>query len=491
MRQTGVMLLLLAALTPLHTYGQSPYRNVMISNSGDPEEPAIVVNPKNPRQMVAGANINKVFYSTNGGAAWWSGTLSSPYGVWGDPCLVVDTNGVYYCLHLSNGPRWLDRIVCQKLTAPGAAWSAGTYTGLNGTKAQDKEWAVVDPANNHIYVTWTQFDAYESTSPSDITLILFSSSKDGGQTWSAPVRINDLPGDCVDSDNTVEGAVPAVGPRGEIYVSWAGPAGIVLNKSTDGGVSWLGSNVVVSDIPGGWDFNIPGIQRCNGLPVMLCDLSPGPHCGTVYINWSDQRNGASDTDIWLAKSTDGGLTWSAAKRVNDDPPGKHQFLTWMTIDEANGTLYAVFYDRRNYSDTQTDVYLATSTDGGDTFSNQRISQSPFVPLATKFFGDYNNISAYNGVVRPIWTRLDETALSVWTALIDRAPELQQIAVTGGEVRLSMTNLAPYLTNYVERSYDISASNGWSSVGALTGIEGATVWSEPLPGGKAFYRVRGY
>jgi len=475
--------------------GQSPYRNVMISNAGAPEETSIVINPNNPRQMVAGANIDFAYYSVNGGVNWTSTALSSPYGVWGDPCVIVDTNNAYYYIHLSNPPAgtgsWVDRIVCQKLTSIGSTWSGGSYTGLNGTKVQDKAWGVVDRTNNKIYVSWTQFDVYASANPTNISIILFSSSSDGGQTWSPPVRINEVVGDCRDSGNTVEGAVPTVGPNGEIYVAWAGPVGLVMNKSVDGGSTWLATNIFVSDIPGGWDYDVPGIYRCNGLPITACDLSAGPYRGTIYINWSDQRNGTNDTDIWLTKSTDGGQTWSPRKRVNDDPPGRQQFFTWMTIDQSDGTIYMVFYDRRNYNDTRTDVYLAVSRDGGETFVNTRISESPFTPDAGTFFGDYTNISAHRGVVRPIWTRLDTSVLSIWTAIIDPPPEIAGIAVAPGLVHLSITNLSSYLTNYVERSWDLGAMDSWTNVGTITGIDGATTWSEPLGTSNAFYRVRGY
>jgi len=92
----------------------------------------------------------------------------------------------------------------------------------------------------------------------------------------------------------------------------------------------------------------------------------------------------------------------------------------MDIDQRNGYLYFVFYDRRAYAGTETDVYMARSTDGGATFENFKISQAPFVPSANVFFGDYTNLSVQSGVVRPIWTRMDSGALSVWTALIDTA-----------------------------------------------------------------------
>jgi hypothetical protein len=237
-------------------------------------------------------------------------------------------------------------------------------------------------------------------------------------TWSQPKRINRLAGDCLDSDNTVEGAVPAVGPNGEIYVSWAGPLGLVFNRSLDMGETWMDTNVFASDLPGGWDYTIPGIYRSNGLPITCCDLSQGPYRGNIYINWSDQRNGLTDTDIWFIKSTDGGLTWSSRKRVNDDPPGKQQFFTWMTVDQKTGFIYFVFYDRRSYSDIETDVYMAVSKDGGETFRNFKVSETPFSPAANIFFGDYTNVTAYNNVVRPIWTRLENSQLTVWTAIVD-------------------------------------------------------------------------
>jgi len=90
----------------------------------------------------------------------------------------------------------------------------------------------------------------------------------------------------------------------------------------------------------------------------------------------------------------------------------------MTIDQTTGYLYFVFYDRRNYTNNNTDVYMAISKDGGNTFTNFKVSESPFLPNAGVFFGDYNNVTAHNGIVRPIWTRLVGGSLSIWTALVD-------------------------------------------------------------------------
>lgn len=397
--------------------------NQVIAEGGGLCEPSIFVNPFDTDNIIAGAIIDKYYVSYDGGISWNAGSLTSTYGVWGDPCLIVDNNSDYYYFHLSNptNGNWIDRIVCQKSTDGGNSWTNGSYMGLNGSKAQDKEWAVVDYETNTIYVTWTQFDDYGSSSPTDFSNILFSKSVDGGETWTDALQINEISGDCEDDGNTVEGAVPAVGPNGEIYVSWAGPEGLVFDKSIDGGETWLEEDIFVSEIGApGWSYNVPGINRCNGLPISCCNLSETEYNGDIYINWSDQINGADDTDVWFIKSIDGGETWSEKKRVNNDPPGKHQFFTWMAVDQITGYIWFVFYDRRNYEDNNTDVYMALSKDGGESFTNFKISESPFLPFASTFFGDYTNVSAHNNVVRPIWNRLEGSYPKIMTALVDES-----------------------------------------------------------------------
>jgi len=409
-----------------------PFQNVRVSLVG-PWEPSISINPKNIDQLVAGSNVNLFHFSTDGGLTWSSDTLSSqPYGVMGDPCIAADTSGNFYYFHLSNPPggygHWIDRIVCQKSTDGGATWSnPGSYTYYVPVKQQDKEWAAVDwthgSRRNWIYCTWTQFDRYASTVHTDSSNILFARSTDAGLSWVGVTRINELAGDCIDKDNTVEGAVPAVGPNGEVYVAWAGPKiknvqyGIFFDRSTDGGNTWLNNDIYVCDQPGGWDQTFAGISRSNGLPVTVCDISGGPYRGNIYINYTDSV-GPADHDVKIVKSTNGGFNWSQPIRVNNDPPGREQFLTWTAIDMITGYVYIVFYDRRNYPDTQTDVYLARSTDGGNTFENIKISESPFNPINNAFIGDYLNITVHNGRVRPIWQRFVSGNYSLWTAIIE-------------------------------------------------------------------------
>ncbi len=407
-------------------FNKAQIKNIQVSSpaANQPEEVSIAINTQNEKQIAAGANITYYFNSDDGGIKWREGNLNSIFGVWGDPCVTFDGLGNLYFAHLSYPDTlgyWIDRIVVQKSTDNGKTWNEGSGIGFNDPKNQDKEWMAVDlsdsPYKNNIYITWTEFDDYGSTDSQDSSRILFSSSSDQGETWSAPVIVSDVSGNCVDSDSTVEGAVPAIGPNGEIYVSWAGPLGLSFDKSTDGGKTW-GKDVHVADIPGGWDFNVSGIFRANGLPVTICDTSKAPTRGNIYILWGDQRNGLDNSDVFIVKSKDKGNTWSEPLKVNNDNTERHQFFPWISIDQTTGFLYADFYDRRNTTGVNTDVYLARSTDGGNNFKNYLISDSSFTPKSYIFFGDYSNIAAFNKKIYVIWMRMDGEKLSVWSALAD-------------------------------------------------------------------------
>lgn len=420
-----------------NSFSFSQYLNVVVPGSYFPNEVSIMINPKNPNQVVIGSNIlyfasdtslSGYYYSTNGGLNWVSGVLRSNVArPSGDPVILVDTSGFFHFLQNSNYevyPKPWDRELIMKSTNGGMNWSNGEAIGTDSLSIQDKPWGCVDfsnsPYRNSIYVTWSRFSGYVEPTPQDSSVIMFSKSLNGSKyNWSSPVRISKLKGDAFDSSNTNEGAVPCVGPNGEIYVSWAGPKilnqqyGIFFDRSTDGGSTWLDEDIYVTDQPRGWFIYIPGLFRCNGFPVTACDISSGPYRGNIYINWSDQRNGTNDCDIWFIRSTDGGNSWGQVKRVNNDPAGKNQFFSWMTVDQVTGYIYVVFYDQRSTPVTSANVYLARSTDGGESFVNVRINTAPVVLYETLF--DYIGISAYNGKVRPVWMGSNNTIV---TAIVD-------------------------------------------------------------------------
>ncbi|HEY5533641.1 MAG TPA: T9SS type A sorting domain-containing protein [Ignavibacteria bacterium] len=411
------------------------YQNIIfnVNNNYNPNEPTIMINPKNTNQIVAGSNIFYInstdtaisgyYYSTNSGLNWQGGPLLSTIArTAGDPVVIVDTSGNFYFFTITNWGRtdWLDNLICLKSTNGGANWSNGVLFGFNNGRDMDKPWACVDFSHsiygNNIYVTWTEFDKYHSYSNTDSTHIMFSKSTNGGLSFSQSKRINSQSGNCRDSTNTVEGAVPCTGPNGEIYVAWAGWSNICFNKSTDGGNTWLNVEKTIAQQVGGWR-GVTGIVTYNGFPITACDNSNSIYSGNIYVNWVDQRSGATDQDVWIIKSSDGGNNWNVLIRVNTDPPGRNQFFTWMTIDQKTGYIYCVFYDLRNNPTTMTDVYIARSTNGGSNFINVKADTNPFNMINSNL-GDYINISAYNNKVRPIWISSTNYINNIYTAIID-------------------------------------------------------------------------
>ena len=295
---------------------------------------------------MVGSNLDFHYYSWDGGLTWTERRLLAPsFGVWGDPSIAFDPEGRVYYAHLSNPPEsegfFIDRIVVQRSTDSGATFDDGVGVAFRPPMNQDKSWITPDltgsPWRGRLYLAWTEFDRYGSEDPADRTRILLSYSADANATWSEPVVVSDVEGDARDGDDTVEGAVPAVGPEGQVYVSWGGPLGLMFDTSLDGG-NTFGRDLFVTDQPGGWAFPIPGLRRANGMPVTLCDTSGSPYRGRVYVVWSDQRNGTEDTDVFVTRSDDEGRTWADPVRVNDDPPGRHQFFHWGAVDPVTESI---------------------------------------------------------------------------------------------------------------------------------------------------------
>lgn len=385
---------------------QAQFANVQITPSIFGEG-VIGIDPNNVSRMAGGANINYYFYSSDTGYTWNTGTLVSSYSVYGDPCVVADNSGNFYYTHLTTS---LDRVVIQKSTDGGATWSNGTFTAYNPPHDADKEWMYYDRANNILYVTWAE-NAYSAPNPADSSNIMLSKSTDGGLTWSVPVRVSQK-GQGIGT-NAQKAAVTAVGPAGEVYVAWCGPQGISFQKSLNGGATWLLQDVHVDNLIPWWYFSVQNYGSWGtAFPSIACDISGGPNNGNIYICWSDQRNGSNNTDTFIGKSTDGGSTWTVSK-INNDATVSDQWLPALCVDQSSGNVYMVFYDQRNYpASTLAEIFLAYSTDGGNTYTNIPITSSPLVSTTAE--GDYISIAAHNNFIRPVWTGTNDI---IWTALV--------------------------------------------------------------------------
>jgi hypothetical protein len=415
------------------------FKNIKLDEASEGNrvtEPSITINRRDTKNIVAASILDNIYYTFDGGLTWEKTKVKSAFGVYGDPVLVSDDKGTLYSFHLSDptGEGWkneksMDQIICHVSKDGGKTWDEGNSVGYNPPKDQDKPWATVD-AKGNVVVTWTQFDKYASTDTTCQSNIMLSTSA-SGKKWSKPIQLTQTPGNCMDDDNTAIGAVPAVAPDGKMFVAWANQKKIFLDRSFDGGM-WLTNDIKIADQPGGWDLKIPGHDRSNGMPVLMVDQSKGTYRGCLYLVWADQRNGEDNTDVWFMRSNNHGDNWSSPTRMGDDKENRHQYLPWMAVDQVTGYIYIVYYGRNDYDDNQTDVYLSYSVDSGANFKSVKISESPFTPVDTSFFGDYTNIAAHNGIITPVWARMDDGKTSIWTAVIKQDELIPPPALESGK-----------------------------------------------------------
>lgn len=383
-------------------------------------EVSIAINPVNLDNIVAGSlirgypesrNPNVSYFSNDGGKTWKTVVMDNPdRRVQGDDVILFRRDGT--CIHafMSYKGHWrrfpreaaTGILLCHSSDG-GQSWGDQVVvTDHLNTRSPmaDKPWLVFDktrssPHYNSLYCSWTRFDQYGSKDPQDTSQIMFARSRTGGESFEPAFRISDQGGDCVDDDNTVEGAMPCVDVDGNIYVVWAGPRGIEMDRSTDGGKTF-GTDRVISDMPGGWTSSVEGISRHNGMPVTMVDHSHSAFRDSIYVNWIDERNG--DKDVFLMYSRDKGQTWSDPVRVNDDDSKRDQFFTWMAVDPVDGSVNIAFYDRRDTQGTGTRLTLCRSIDGGQTFTNIPVDFPEFQTNTGLFFGDYLGIDAIRGRV---------------------------------------------------------------------------------------------
>src|SRR5215472_907202 len=290
-------------------------------------------------------------------------------------------------------------IFVRRSTDGGKTWDADAasviaHDSTPGIPFEDKPYIFADTVSPHpgnLYIGWTQFTLTTSE-------LLFARSTDHGQTWSQPIRLNSVSGLPRDDNGALEGFDGVVAPDGTLYTIWDNRDGIMMAVSHDGGKTFGHDRRIIPAGPG--YFGITGVSRSNGFPQIGIDPRGNKKGGKLYVSWSDYSNG--DVDVFVASSGNHGRSWSRPVRVNSDPihNGNDQFFQWMAVDPQSGAINVVFYDRRTNNEATT-VTLARSTDGGKTFTNYALDQEPF-NAEGDFLGDYLALTAFGNKVYAAW-----------------------------------------------------------------------------------------
>jgi hypothetical protein len=316
--------------------------------------------------------------STNGGSTWTDPNIRINTDSGSDsqyhPAIAVDSEGNIYAVwgDYRNGD--ID-IYFAKSTDKGATWSDPNIK-INtdvGTSSQLNPSIAVDTGDN-IYVVWEDFR-------NDNHDIYFSNSSDGGMTWLATnVIINSDVGTAGQYSPSI-----AINSNGGIYVVWEdyrnGNGDIYFANSTDGGIRWTDPNTKINNDTGSFDQYYPA------LDVDQAD--------NVYCVWEDNRNG--DSDIYFARSTGGGASWTNSDiQINTDVTTDGQFHPDLSLD-SDGIVYVAWEDYRN---GDSDIYFASSTDYGVSWTDPNLR----VNNDTGFEGQYNPSIAvdFRGTIYIIW-----------------------------------------------------------------------------------------
>ncbi len=195
--------------------------------------------------------------------------------------------------------------------------------------------------------------------------ILFSKSTDGGQVWSgtsADQQISASLGAGV-YNLGIFGARRtdiAVDSQNRIFVVWPeeidGNVEIIMVMSTDGGTSWIHSDI---DYPISF---IGSVETANN-PVIIADNNDN-----IHAIWN-QTSTAGSAEIHYSKSTDNGATWSgtSADKYISFPDGNPGSMPAIAVDNSNN-LHVVW--RENNDGAGWTIHYGVSTDGGITFSSE-------------------------------------------------------------------------------------------------------------------------
>lgn len=447
---------------PSLSSGGAPAMVVNVSRDTTAQnETPLAVNPRDPNNLITGNNdwnyndgcgVNASF---DGGKSWTptlpNGFLpgvtkytddpgvpgTGVYDFGGDPAVAFGPDGTAYfaCFGYQGSPPYGVALLLSRSTDGGRTWLRGgsaqpltlvtAFQGngkARGSTGQFPDHEAIHVASDGtIYVTWAQFTGQSSHSP-----VYVATSTDGGGSFGLPVAVTS---GSVRSDQDQR---IVTDPRSGIaYLTFdnsiQGGKGtaIYLSTSVDRGHSWsapiavgIFQNPVCLYPP--YCFNITGGQfRGPGsYPVPALD----PTHDRLYVAYTDIVGGRAQILLTFASLND--LThWSTPQVVA--PGAGDRINVEMSIEPNSGRIDLMANDRSWTGNALFDVSYFGSTDGGKSWSVQRVTKSSWDPSQygvpdgsgiRPFIGDYDGIVSLPSSVGMTWTGPGKTSGALPTNL---------------------------------------------------------------------------
>ncbi len=322
-------------------------------------EPSIAIDPTNPRRIVIGwrqfDTIRSSFrkngwsYSKDGGKSWAAGATIQSNLFNSDPVLDTDLSGKFYYLSYPGG---------RSLKVFRSSNGGQSWTGPTNLTGGDKAWMLVDKSNSigkgNIYVIWQVLHGPNT----------FMRSTDGGNSFKGPYAVANWPTFGTMAQDSA-GNLYAFGLRRQSFGTF------VLDKSVNAKdktkTPTFSSRFV--NMGGRMAFaKTPNPQGLLGQAQVVVDPS---RRGYVYLLCSVDPFGSDPLDVHFVRSTDGGRTFSAPVRVNDDSRTNGAWQWHGTISVApTGRIDVVWNDTRNSRGNArlSETFYSYSLDAGKTWS---------------------------------------------------------------------------------------------------------------------------
>jgi hypothetical protein len=232
------------------------------------------------------------------------------------------------------------------------------------TQLQNEEQIAINPTSPlNMVAVWRDFRlGYRKVG--------WSYTFDGGETWTE--------GGLLPEPTYTQQSDPGItadngGNFYAIVLSYNGninqPNGLIIVKSSDGGVTWGPPMAAISGVQGAFEDK----------EFIACDRTFGRHDGNLYVTWT---RFASSVDILARRSTDSGLSWSNTIAVSDE--SSVQFP--IPVVGKGGEVYIAWC-----SFTHSAIMLDVSMDGGASFGADR-QVVPVYSVATVING---GVDAYS------------------------------------------------------------------------------------------------
>ena len=375
--------------------------------TGHELEPAIAVNPADRRDIIAawkqdvgpfnGTRSDLVASSQDGGKTWTrstipglgictGGTADSP----SDPWVSAGGDGTVYfsglAADISTEPP-TTAVVASHSRDGGRTWLPAV-TVAPPLPGNETDVIVGSPTlDGHAYMVWANFTGELPRT----NTVEFSRTTDGGTTWSPPVLIDQTTPFASDQAPRL-----LVLPNGTLLALFAridleaGFGAHYAARSLDEGRTWLPPVQLGPHLPLLGFFH----PEFGYLPQAHFPSAAVAPDGTAYIAF-ENNNSETSGGIGVAKSRDGGLTWSSSML-----PGvsAYAFEPAIAVDK-HGTVGVIWYDLRNdrLGDATLlgDVWFAHSHDRGTSWRQSHVAGP--TDLRTAPLQAHNYVGEYQGL----------------------------------------------------------------------------------------------